>query len=148
MNMFHPLCPPPAGDNKLNTFLTGGENKRNLVTPKALNMDNPVQAAGAARGRNGIHTLSGAVQKVKNMNRKERKGFSQRTQSFEFAFFFFAYFAKNLCAFAVKTLVAHPLVCWNRKSDNRKSDNFTPLIPRQRGRYHHLPHINPIIFYL
>jgi hypothetical protein len=57
-----------------------------------------------------------AVQKVKNMNRKERKGFSQRTQSFEFAFFFFAYFAKNLCAFAVKTLFEQPLLPAKRQS--------------------------------
>jgi hypothetical protein len=40
MNIFHLLCPPPAG-----------ESKCNLITPKALNMDNPVQAEGAARGR-------------------------------------------------------------------------------------------------
>jgi len=38
------------------------------------------------------------------MNRKERKEVTQRTQSFEFEVFFFAYFAKNLCAFTVKLM--------------------------------------------
>jgi hypothetical protein len=40
MNIFHPLNPPPAE-----------ESKHNILTPKALNVDNPVQAEGAARGR-------------------------------------------------------------------------------------------------
>ena len=78
LNMFHPLSPPPAGENKRNLItpkafnvdnLTlnmfhplspppAGDNNCNLITPKAFNVDNPEQAAGAARGRNGAHTIS------------------------------------------------------------------------------------------
>jgi hypothetical protein len=48
--MFHPLSPPPAG-----------ENKCNLLTPKALNMDNPVQAEGAARGKENRYPQQNSV---------------------------------------------------------------------------------------
>ena len=78
LNMFHPLCPPPAGDNNCNLITPkafnvdnpelhivhplcpppAGDSNCNLITPKAFNVDNPVQAEGAARGRNGTHTIS------------------------------------------------------------------------------------------
>ena len=37
--------------------LSAMESKQNVITPKALNMDNPVQATGAARGRNDARNL-------------------------------------------------------------------------------------------
>ena len=108
--------PPPAlssGGNDVQSPPPAGKSKCSFITPKAFNMNNPVQAAGAARGRRISHILSELrrsstdnllrlSQQVKIFYHKGHKSFSQRSQKFYFQYFAFVYFVYSLCALWLK----------------------------------------------